>query len=204
MWIRLNIVCEFMEEVWLYTDEREDLLASLRMVSRSCDIVRTEISAWKWIVIGTHSALQSAMAFHLGFGNDLLVAKQVDATDWLQAHEDGTPYPEMMMDWFLSLYKKLKRHEVLGYKFTASGKQDSSIKRLNWYRNEFVHFMPKGWSIELSGMPAICLDCLGIIDQLDQNSPCMRWESDDQQQAFRQIIQQCQFNLEVLKSEYIR
>ena len=57
-----------MKERWLRTDEREDVLASLRMVDSSCDAADKDLNAWKWIVIGTHSALQGVMALHLGFG----------------------------------------------------------------------------------------------------------------------------------------
>jgi hypothetical protein len=69
------------------------------------------------------------MALHLGFGNNLLVASEKDAVAWLDAHENGAPYPEMNMDNFLSLYKKLKKHEILGYRFKPNGTQDSSIQR---------------------------------------------------------------------------
>ena len=93
-----------MKEIWLRTDERKDIIASLRIVSVAADLVNADLAAWKWIIMGTHSALQSTMAFHLGFGNDLLVARQADAEAWLQAHEAGTPYPEMMMHNFLNLY----------------------------------------------------------------------------------------------------
>ncbi|MFL6622132.1 MAG: hypothetical protein ACJ8NR_05895 [Sulfurifustis sp.] len=119
-----------MKETWLRIDEREDILASLRMVNSSCDAAATDLSAWKWIVIGTHSALQGAMALHLAFGNDLLVASPEDAAAWLDAHENGAPYPAMMMDDFLSLYKKLKKHDILGYRFKPNdtGKQHSTAQ----------------------------------------------------------------------------
>src|SRR5690349_19195011 len=111
---------ERMPEFWLRTDEREDLLSSLGMLSLACEQAVTDIAAWKWIVTMTHSALQGAMAFHLGFGNDLLVAKPKHATKWLRAHRDRSPYPEMMMDSFLGLYGKLQKHEILGYKFVGT------------------------------------------------------------------------------------
>lgn len=191
-----------MDEIWLRTDEREDILASLRMLSNSCDSVRADISAWKWVVIGSHSALQSAFVFHLGFGNDLLLARQEDAAAWVTAHEDGSPYPETMMDSFPNLYKKLKQVDVLGYRFIPRGTQGRSIKRLNQFRNEFVHFMPKGWSIELTGMPTICTDCLDVIGVLDQNSLCMRWESQEQHEEFCEILQQCQSKLQAIRDSY--
>lgn len=188
--------------IWLRTDEKEDVIASLRMVDASARQVASDPATWKWVVIGTHSAIQSAMAFHLGFGNDLLVAKREDAVAWLQAHEDGAPYPSMMMDNFLNLYAKLKRHEVLGFKFAPHGTQGGSIKKLNHFRNEFIHFMPKGWSIELSGMPRICLDCLDIIEELDTNSLCMRWDDDSQRERFGVALASCQEHMKRLELEY--
>lgn len=189
---------------WFRTDEREDILASLRMLSSACDAAVSDLSAWKWIVIGTHSALQGAMALHLAFGNDLLVASSEDAAAWLDAHENGEPYPEMMMDDFLSLYKKFKRYEVLGFRFVPSGTQGRDIHRLNRFRNQFVHFMPRGWSIELSGMPQICANCLAIIAQLGEGSLCLRWVNEKQQQSFAEVLGQCQTKLSMLHRTYSR
>jgi len=193
-----------MSETWLHTDERDDILASLRMVSSSCDAARDDLSAWKWVVIGTHSALQGAMALHLAFGNDLLVASPESASAWLDAHENGAPYPETMMDDFLNLYKKIKKHEVLGFRFKPNGTQGGNVRRLNRFRNQFVHFMPQGWAIELSGMPQLCRDGLGIVGELGECSLCSRWESEGQHLAFVKVLEQCQNKLSALQAEYTR
>ncbi|MGE0465308.1 MAG: hypothetical protein AB7P44_02540 [Steroidobacteraceae bacterium] len=191
-----------MKENWLRTDEREDIIASLRMLSASCDQAKTDVGAWKWIVIGIHSALQSAIDFHLGFGNDLLVARQEDARAWLTAYENGTPHSDLMMDNFLSLYDKLKRHTILGYQFAPRGQQGDSIKRLNRFRNEFTHFMPKGWSIELTGLPTISIDCLAIVEELDEHALCARWETEEQRDRVRALLGGCRSKLEALRDEY--
>lgn len=193
-----------MKETWLRTDEREDILASLRMVASSCEAVVHDLTAWKWIVVGTHSTLQGTMALHLGFGNDLLVASSEDAAAWLDAHENGAPYPAMMMDDFLSLYKKLKKHDILGYRFKPNGTQGGNIRKLSRFRNQFIHFMPQGWSIELSGMPAICIDCLDIVSHVREHSLRTRWESDEQLQSFVEVLGQCQSKLSALHSAYTR
>ncbi len=193
-----------MTEHWLRTDEREDLLASLRMLSLTCDQVPTDPAVWKWVVNLTHSAVQSAMALHLSFGNDLLVAKPEDAQAWLAAHEEGTPYPELMMDGFLSLYKKIKQHAILGYRFVPQGTQGGSIRRLNSFRNEFTHFMPKGWSIEISGMPEICLDCLQIIGELNAKAFPARWASDEQIERASALLDECHAKLTSLRHAYAR
>jgi hypothetical protein len=160
-----------MKEQWLHTDERSDVLASLAMLDRALDAVTKDSAAWKWIVIATHSALQSAIACHLSsVGNSFLVATQEDAEAWLRAHENGDPYPEMMMDSFPNLYDKLKKVQVHGYRFSPKDQQGRSMKKINEFRNEFVHFMPKGWSLQLDGLPKICTDCLNVIAELNQDT----------------------------------
>jgi hypothetical protein len=192
-----------MNENWLHTDEKADLVSSLAMLDVALGQIEKDLSAWKWVVIATHSALQSAMACHLGaIGNSFLVAKQEDAEAWLKAHEDGTPYPEMMMDSFPNLYKKLKHQEIYGYKFVSRGTQGRSIKKINEYRNEFIHFMPKGWSLEVSGLPAMCKDCLDVINELDEHTLHVRWQNDSQESSFRTLLNSCLEKLRGLKDKY--
>ena len=192
-----------MTEHWLHTDEKADLVASLAMLEVALVQTAKDIAAWKWVVIATHSALQSAIACHLGaIGNSLLVAKQEDAEAWLKAHEDGTPYPEMMMDSFPNLYGKLKHQEIYGYKFVPQNTQGKSIKKINQYRNEFVHFMPKGWALEVRGLPDICKDCLDVINEFDEHTLHMRWHDDFQRSSFRSLLNSCLEKINGLKTEY--
>ncbi|NOT06191.1 MAG: hypothetical protein HOP27_16490 [Anaerolineales bacterium] len=192
-----------MTEHWLHTDEKADLVASLAMLEVAINQTAKDIAAWKWVVIAMHSALQSAIACHLGaIGNSFLVAKQEDAEAWLKAHEDGTPYPEMMMDSFPNLYEKLKRQEIYGYKFVPRGTQGRSIKKINEYRNEFIHFMPKGWSLEVSGLPSMCQDCLDVINELDEHTLDIRWHDDVQRSSFRILLNSCLEKIKSLKTEY--
>lgn len=169
------------------TDEREDVLSSLKMFNDSIDKVVQEEAYWKWAVISIHSSVQSLMAFHLGFGNDLLVMRQQDAEAWLEAHENETDYPEVQMDGFLNLYKKIKKHEILGYKFTPQGQEGRSLKRINTLRNEFIHFMPKGWSIEVIYMIEVFSDCLNIMERLGRGLS-IRWEDEKQQTEFEELL----------------
>jgi hypothetical protein len=192
-----------MKDNWLHTDEKADLIASLAMLDVALGQIANDLATWKWVVIATHSALQSAIACHLGaIGNSLLVAKQEDAEAWLKAHEDGTPYPEMMMDSFPNLYDKLKHQEIFGYKFVPRGTQGRSIKKINEYRNEFIHFMPKGWSLEVSGLPAMCKDCLDVISELDEHTLRERWHNDSQESSFRTLLNSCLEKMRGLKAEY--
>lgn len=198
-----TVRCLTMNEHWLHTDERSDVLVSLAMLNRALDGGATDSAAWKWIVIATHSALQSAIACHLGaVGNSFLVARQEDAEEWLRAHEDGAPYPEMMMDSFPNLYDKFKKIDVYGYKFSPKDQQGRSIKKINEYRNEFVHFMSKGWSLQLDGLPKMCIDCLAVIGELNQHTLHVQWEDDVQRTSFGSLLDSCLAKLKRLEGQY--
>lgn len=42
--------------------------------------------------------------------------------------------------------------------------QRESIRKLkDMLRNEFEHYIPKGWSIEIHGMPQIAIDILDVV-----------------------------------------
>jgi hypothetical protein len=180
-----------MNGYWLHTDEKEDLLTSLTMLNLTLIEVRKDVSAWKWAIIVTHSALQSAFVCYLSsIGNSLLVAKPEDADAWLKAHYSDKTYPEMMLDSFLNLYHKIKQKKIDGYKFVPHGTQGKNIKRLNKYRNEFIHFFPKDWSIEVSGLPEICKDCLDVISQLYTNT-LQRHFQKDQQSSLILLLDSC-------------
>jgi hypothetical protein len=48
--------------------------------------------------------------------------------------------------------------------------------------------MPKGWLIEMSGMPEICLDNLNIIKCLNEGPVGMRWEDEKQSNIFSKLL----------------
>ena len=191
-----------MAEDFLRTDEREDLISSLKLVRISAQRAETDLQYWKWILIGTHSALQAAIVFHLSFGNDLLVAKPAHANRWLNAYRGNGSYPDMHMDYFLDLYRKAGSVEVLGFRLPTTETQDASVQRLLEFRNDFIHFMPKGWSIELAGLPDICIDSLNVVSALANGPIQMRWEDDSQQDRFRIILRDSIELLMQLKSAY--
>jgi len=172
-------------EKWFRTDEREDVIASLSLFIQSLKLLDDDSSYWKWSIISLHSAVQGMMAFHLSFGNDLLVMSKSDAKKWIESHETAKEYPKhTQMDGFLNLYKKIKEYKVLGYLFKPEGQQDRTLKNINRLRNEFIHFMPKGWSIEMSGVPNIFIDCLNVMKSLSEGPIAMRWEDENQKELF--------------------
>lgn len=66
------------------------------------------------------------------------------------------------------LFRRLyaPRHRIepgCGAILEISNQQRRSFKMVNALRNEFAHFLPKGWSIEVSGLPDALSDLLKII-----------------------------------------
>lgn len=189
-----------MNEKWLRTNEIEDFIASLSMLELATINLENDMSAWKWIVISVHSALQGAIVCHLSFvGNSFIVAKEKDVEDWFRAHETHSPYPELMLDLFLNLYEKLKKHTIEGFRFSPKDTQGRSIKRINRYRNSMVHFLPKAWSIEVSGLPDICTDCLIVIKEIFENTMHSHM-SEHQKSKSKNLLSACLMNINRLDS----
>jgi len=93
--------------------------------------------------------------------------------EWYKARSKGHPQPVEKLDSFLNLYKKIKKKGTLQYskeeRFVPKSNQGYSVKKLNEIRDDFIHFAPKGWSLECSGLPDCCLDCLHIARFLHEN-----------------------------------
>lgn len=73
---------------------------------------------------------------------------------------------------------------------------------LNLFRNQFIHFMPMGWSIEMSGMPSICKDSLDIIKELEENFLCFRWADEEQREHFNNFLEQAIVNVIKVAAAY--
>jgi hypothetical protein len=160
-----------MKEEWLRTDETLEAVSALEMVATSLENVGNDWYQWKWAILALHNSLQGFMVLALRGGNGLNCLKDEIAEKWLRAYKTGGKYPKEKLDRFLNLYKKVKKPERMKFyghskAFKPLGSQGESVKRLNRLRNEFVHFVPKGWSLEISGLPQIFFDCLNIIEFL--------------------------------------
>lgn len=92
----------------------------------------------------------------------------------MEAHESGGPFPAEKLDEFLTLYLKTKDpenfHTLGAGPFVPAGTHDESMNYLNEFRDMFTHFTPKGWSLELAGLPRICLDTLEVMNFLGLQS----------------------------------
>lgn len=164
---------------YLRTNEHEEAVRSLEWAEVQSRSLAADPYLWKWVFIALHNATQGFMVLSLWNGNGLLALRPKVAAKWLKAHESGEPYPIDKLDDFLSLYAKVKDrdsfHTVGAGPFQPGSSTDTSLTRLNDIRNDFTHFTPKGWSLELAGLPRICLDSLELIQFLAWESTAITW-----------------------------
>jgi hypothetical protein len=84
-------------------------------------------------------------------------------------------FPAEKLDDFLSLYAKIKTAKYFRHAFAPGASHDRSLELLNELRNGFVHFTPKGWSLELAGLPALLTDVADIVSWCHERSETFIW-----------------------------
>lgn len=195
-----------MRKEYLQTNHWTDAVASLEAAQEFCARVTLDEHHWKWVLMAVHSAVQGFMALSLEHGNGLLVLRDCIAKKWLEAHNSGKQYPEEKMDFFLSLYEKVKSDVVCRYhgskKFTAESSHDYSMKKLNELRNDYIHFTPKGWSIELIGLPLVAMKCIEVAIFLAFDSLAIIWHDNDMRIRAERAFTVLQAELQVLDLLY--
>ena len=164
---------------FLRTSEHEEAVRSLEWAELQARGLETDPYLWKWVIIALHNATQGFMVLALWNGNGLLTLRPHVAEKWLKAYENGGPFPAEKLDDFLKLYAKVKDgnnfHTGGAGPFKPTSTADGSLELLNELRNEFTHFTPKGWSLELAGLPRMCLDALVLVEFLGWQSTAVTW-----------------------------
>ena len=175
--------------MYLRTDEEAEVADAIEMAVGFSDGLEANPHLWRWVIIALHNAVQGSMVLSLRHGNGLLALTKECYEKWMSAYENHTPYPQDELDRYLNLYKKVK-HSETGQAggnqcFKPRGTEGKNIKRLNSLRNEFIHFTPKGWSLEIDGLPRLCIDCSRLISFLGWETQNVHWHSESSQTAVK-------------------
>lgn len=191
---------------YLRTDEREEAVRSLEWAEIQARALLDDPYQWKWVLISLHNAVQGFMVLALWDGNGLLALRDKVAAKWLEAYRNGGPYPAEKLDEFLNLYKKVKDennfHVIGAGPFSPSATHDNSFECLNSFRNEFIHFTPKGWSLELAGLPRVCLDVLDLAEFFGWKSTAILWYKQDHVKRAKRALKRLRRSLAALEVKY--
>ncbi len=164
---------------WLRTDEAEEAVAAVESIAPFVRNISGDLYGWRWTILSVHTTVQGFMVLALRDSAGLNVLPKKLAAAWLTAHYQNGPYPAERLDSFLNLYHKVKNKvmavQLDAQAFKPSGSQGKSIRSLNALRNSFVHFLPASWSIEVSGLPRICLDSLNLVEYLASGYRPLLW-----------------------------
>lgn len=181
-------------------------MRSLEWAAARVQEIKGDPYAWKWLLISLHNAVQGVLVLALWNGNGLLTLKPKTAQKWLRALEGGGPFPSDRLDEFLNLYLKAKEpinfHRVGSRAFAPGPTHDSSLEKLNEFRNEFTHFTPKGWSLQLAGLPRICLDALDVVRHFAWETTPINWYKAGYVTRTKRAHSRLRKGLEALESGY--
>jgi hypothetical protein len=150
-------------------DEIEDVLSSLDLLALTTPLLIKHPSYWKWAIVAVHAGLQGAMVCALRDSSGVSVLTKDSAREmlmWFETQEGALP-EEHLLD-FGKLLKRCQQAKWMnGDPLQLTATQLKDVKRLHdQFRNNFAHFIPKGWSIEKRGLPRIISVALDAIEIL--------------------------------------
>jgi len=172
----------------------EDTLASLELVALVAPLVRRNPRYWKWVMVGAHNALQGAMVCAYADSTETSVLEKKSAKkmlDWLNADPTTRgPYPKERLAPFGELLKRcVAGRKPIFEPLVLTPTQHRDIKRLHdHFRNSFVHFTPKGWSIEKAGLPRMIRAALDAAEELMHRHYVIGHMDNDQQKRLTDAL----------------
>jgi len=141
---------------WIRFDEITNALDYLEKCFIFLLTVKNEPQNWKWVVITLHSALYGfAISACKGMNSEIVVSRTK------KGHERLIDFNEALKRCQDPIWMRVN----INYEeFKFSPGQQNSIRKLHQVlRNNFEHFTPKSWSIELHYLPDMVYDCFEVV-----------------------------------------
>lgn len=189
-----------MNHSFISYDAPEDVLCSIRHAIRVSQFLDDDPLAWKWVFLALHSALQGACVCHLSTTAEPIGAvtrrnarEQIEYFQKTRTDRHVEP-PDTYLMHLPDLLKAVRRP------LSAGGPSNEvhiliSDTELRWLthlheniRNQFVHFEPLRWSIDVSGIPRFANMTARIIGQIESAEWGFRNLSPERRDAMRQCL----------------
>jgi hypothetical protein len=152
-----------MAGTWVRFNEYEDVLASSDLLALVTPKLAKTPSQWKWTILAAHSGLQGALICALQDSTRTNILNNRSAGEtlaWLEKAEGDQP-----MQFLLECPELLRKYRKKYPCTEMTAQKLKDLKRLHKdFRNAFTHFVPRGWSIEIAGLPRIVGAALDVIE----------------------------------------
>jgi len=152
---------------WVRFDEYEDVLASTDLLALVAPKLLKQPSSWKWMILAAHNGLQGALVCAIKDTSNTNILEKGSATKVLNYLEtlEGDEPQEKLAD-FITLLKRYRK------KYPCNGITTEQLRRIHKFhkkfRNNFAHFVPTGWLIEVAILPAIIDSAVELIEMAMQ------------------------------------
>jgi hypothetical protein len=151
-----------MPENYVRFDEYEDVLASTELLATVFNL-KNKSALWKWTILAAHNGAQGALvcAIKDASGANILDKRSAIAMlGWFEKSDEDQP--RQHLDRFVVLLTKYRK------KYPVPNLPNQQIKNLcklnNEFRNNFVHFIPQGWSIDEAIFSPLIESALDLIE----------------------------------------
>jgi hypothetical protein len=158
-----------MSEEFYRTDLKDSAIDDLEKLSKFLELVEQDKSYWKWVIIALHSFLYKFMLLALKNSDCSGIWEKIEKKKVGLVYKINLFNPKNKLISFLKAFKWIQDTErmsgfVNSKAFISTSEIDEAMKRLNTeLRNQFFHFKPKGWSIEIFLIKEIIQKTLPII-----------------------------------------
>lgn len=150
------MVRKVIKEKYLRFSEETNAIDYLERAGEFIKETSSNPRAWKWVILSLHGAL---------YGFAISACKSSDYQSVVKKTKKG--YERLItLDEALAMCQDKNWMGTLhgGLSLNLSTSQKDSIRRLKaTLRNNFEHYIPGGWSIEMHGFPRISMDILDVI-----------------------------------------
>lgn len=177
-------------EKWLSFSEETNSLDCLEQAYHYMCQTEKNANAWKWVILTLHGAL---------YGSAICACKGTNPNNVKKKTKKGVIKQKLIsLDEALELCQdpSWMRMTIDSKHLQLSDQQRESIWKLkHLLRNNFEHYIPKGWSIEIHGMPQIALDVLEVIRFLALETGNYVHLNEAQKRRIKSIVFQSKRNL---------
>lgn len=151
------------------TSEKENALDNLDKLDQFCIKAKNDKSYWKWIILALHGTLYNFML--------LALLKSDGSGIWENEIRDEQGYidtfnKKIKVINFLTAYEWIQNKQkmecyVNSESFQSNKEIDEAMDRLNTeFRNQFIHYKPIGWSIEIEILKKLIDKTVPVIEFL--------------------------------------